>query len=536
MEFVPGTAGGGPPGPQGPQGFQGSQGFQGPQGSAGANGPQGSQGPQGSTGAQGPQGTQGFQGFQGPQGPTGSQGPQGSAGAQGATGAQGPQGTQGTQGFQGPQGFQGFQGPASSSVPWSSITNAVANLTLANGANTTTFNQNTANVVWTWANTTTATSSTTNTSPFLTLYANYWNSSSSLPDTWSLSTALTAGTNGTSTLNIEHSGSTGATQIALPTNNSATVPVITFGGINTGIGNSTSALNFISSAATCQMNFCNTSGIFFSVTKQSGSYVQLATAGANQVFLLGNVSTAVTTPSIVLGQNTNNFTGTGAGTQVAVSVGATFGPVTFAPTSGATNFTAFQVNPTINQTGSASGSYTGLLVNVVETALLGTANELLTLQAGSTGGTTKFEVNNSGIVDVYRGIATVSNGLPSEIATVDLAAQSAAISATTIYAVPAGQGGMYRISWVSDITTAGTSSVLGGATGYQVLYTSPTDSVVKTTVSGNSVTSAANTTGTAVGGVITVYAAGSTNIQHQFGYTSTGTAMVFELHVKVEHL
>jgi hypothetical protein len=36
--------------------------------------------------------------------------------------------------------------------------------------------------------------------------------------------------------------------------------------------------------------------------------------------------------------------------------------------------------------------------------------------------------------------------------------------------------------------------------------------------------------------VIVVYAKASTNIQYSFGYTSSGTAMQFALHVKLEAL
>jgi hypothetical protein len=233
------------------------------------------------------------------------------------------------------------------------------------------------------------------------------------------------------------------------------------------------------------------------------------------------------------------MTGTsGVQTGATIGLGATTGAgqLIFAPTSGSANFVALQVNPKVNQTSSASGSYTGLLVNVVETALLGTSNKLLDLQAGTTGGTSQFSITNKGIVSKYNAIATVGNGVPAEYAASDLTAQSAAIAATTLYATTAT--GMYRVSWSATITTPdGVSSVLGGTNGFQVLYTSPTDSVVKTTVAGNSVTSAANTTGTAVGGCEVIYAKTGTNIQFQYGYTSaTPGQMVFELHIKVESL
>lgn len=125
----------------------------------------------------------------------------------------------------------------------------------------------------------------------------------------------------------------------------------------------------------------------------------------------------------------------------------------------------------------------------------------------------------------------------------DLTAQSAAINATTIYAVPASGGianstGAYLITWSATITTVdGAASVLGGTNGFQIIYTSPTDSVAKTTVSGNSVTSAANTTATAVGGAEVVFAKTGTNIQYKYDYTSTTPGqMIYELHIIVEAL
>jgi hypothetical protein len=138
-------------------------------------------------------------------------------------------------------------------------------------------------------------------------------------------------------------------------------------------------------------------------------------------------------------------------------------------------------------------------------------------------------------ISSYNGIATVSNGVPSELAVSDLTAQAAAITATTIYAPTIT--GMYRISWSADITTIdGGGSTLGGATGFQVLYTSPTDSVVKTTVVNANDSSTGNTTGTAVTGQKVVYAKAATNIQFTFGYTSAGGLMRYQLHIKVEAL
>ena len=151
-----------------------------------------------------------------------------------------------------------------------------------------------------------------------------------------------------------------------------------------------------------------------------------------------------------------------------------------------------------------------------------------------TGGDTTGSLSFGKIIK-YNATATVRNGIAAEYASSDLTAQSAAITATTLLSAP--QTGMYKVSWSATITTASDiSSVLGGANGFQVIYTSPTDSVAKTTVPGNSVTSAANTTGTALGGVEVIYAKTGTNIQFSYGYTDshTSTGMSYELHITVE--
>ena len=151
-------------------------------------------------------------------------------------------------------------------------------------------------------------------------------------------------------------------------------------------------------------------------------------------------------------------------------------------------------------------------------------------------------------ISKYNNISTVSNGVPSEYATVDLTAQGAAITATTLYAVPAAGAGMYRISWVAAVTTAATtSSTLGGTNGFQIVYTDADDSVVKTTPAPGapsagvnqaySQTNQGNTTATQISGVIIVRAKASTNIQYQMDYTSSGvTAMAFNVHIKLEAL
>lgn len=174
---------------------------------------------------------------------------------------------------------------------------------------------------------------------------------------------------------------------------------------------------------------------------------------------------------------------------------------------------------------------------------------LQTATAGSSGTTdvtptTKMSILGNGDIELtnliskYNNIATVSNGVPSELATVDLTAQSAAITATTLYAIPSTGAGMYRVSWVATVTTAAsTSSVLGGTNGFQLKYTDGNDSVVKTSNPTTVTSSAGNTTATSISESFLAYCKASTNLQYLFDYTSVGvTAMQYNLHIKVEAL
>lgn len=441
-------------------------------------------------------------------------------------------------------------------ITWDQIGNAAGALTLANAGNATTFNQTSA-VNWTWANTTAATSSVSQSSPFHIFTGQYWTGAAGAADSWQIQNKCSNGTNALTQLQFTHSGNS-TTNIQLPAG-TASIGSLTFGSVvNTGgtfgpgiFSSGAAALGFhpgdSSGAQGLTLNFyrINASAAAtlswdFTIGNAGTTATLEATENANGQVLI--VSAALGTTAgrgITLGGNGGGngkqFSAT-SGTQVAVSVGGPTsgtGFVTFNPTSGTATFVGFQVNPTINQTSTSSGNYTGLLVNAIETSLKGTANLLLDLQAGATGGTSEFAITNAGKVSKYNATTTAGNGVPANYAVADLTAQTAAKTATTIFTPTAS--GMFRISWAATITTAASvSSILGGTNGFQVLFTSPTDSVAKTTVSGNSVTSAANTTGTAAGGSITIYAKTGVAIQYQYDYTSSGTAMAYELHVSCE--
>ncbi len=116
-----------------------------------------------------------------------------------------------------------------------------------------------------------------------------------------------------------------------------------------------------------------------------------------------------------------------SGTIRAVDIGNSIrafsgaGTVTYAPTSGNANFITLAVSPVINQTSGANGTITDIMVNSKETAVIGTHN-LMDLQAGSAGTTSKFLIDNSGnamAVGGY-GLAVVATTTISSVAPVKM--------------------------------------------------------------------------------------------------------------------
>lgn len=126
------------------------------------------------------------------------------------------------------------------------------------------------------------------------------------------------------------------------------------------------------------------------------------------------------------------------------------------------------------------------------------------------------------------------------VAQTNFLAQNAAITTTTIYAVPANAVGNYRISWNAKITTADlASSTLGALT---LVYTDP-DNVAITITAGALIsagtvatTSTANTTSTVLFGIpLTINCKASTNITAAMAYASgTANVMTYNLNIKIE--
>jgi hypothetical protein len=141
---------------------------------------------------------------------------------------------------------------------------------------------------------------------------------------------------------------------------------------------------------------------------------------------------------------------------------------------------------------------------------------------------------------------TVRKKIVASCATADLTAQTAAITATTLFTPGASRA--FRVSVVLHVTTAATtSSVLGGATGVVITYTEPDGSVAQSVTpllldqTGAVIVPATgnigNSTTTTSQGSCVIYAKVGVAIQYAIGYTSVGvTPMAFSAHLKCEAL
>lgn len=215
--------------------------------------------------------------------------------------------------------------------------------------------------------------------------------------------------------------------------------------------------------------------------------------------------------------------------------------------------TAVLVNPSAGQT-IVSGGVTMVPLSIQafpgQTAnLLNIVNSAGTPIAGfsATGNLIYNSLQIIGLITSYNGINTVSNGVPTEISTVDLIAQTAAITTTTLYTSPAA--GQYRLSWNAKVTTPATTSTLGPLT---IGYTDP-DGVAQSIVCGAQnpggvslvngsstilVSSTGNTATTILLGLpVMLNCKVSTPITYAFAYTSNSAAtMNYNLHLKLECL
>lgn len=165
--------------------------------------------------------------------------------------------------------------------------------------------------------------------------------------------------------------------------------------------------------------------------------------------------------------------------------------------------------------------------------------QTITGQAFTLTTSTPLTVGNLIGVTQTNGIAT-TGGQMGCVARVDLTSQTAAITTTTLYAVPSSGAGEYRLSWNAKVTTVGSvSSTLGALT---IVYTDP-DSVVQTItcaaqISAGTIatTSTGNSTTTVLLGVpMFLNCKASTNITYAMAYASnSANSMNYNLHIGLE--
>lgn len=219
----------------------------------------------------------------------------------------------------------------------------------------------------TFQNQTAATNVLAQSSPAIVLGGTYWTGSVSANDQWTFQNVIANGANGAPTLTITHTGSTGNAALSLqPVND-----II----LNTTNG----AVGHIQVGGYTALTFNGN----ISTTLSSSARVS-----TSQLILSGGAGFTAAGSSAILMQCGNLNGSAGSTAIVSISMNGSFNP-----TSGTFNMIGLQIAPTINQTGTASGNYTMLLINPTQTAALGTANLLIDCQVSNT---SKFAIDNTG--------------------------------------------------------------------------------------------------------------------------------------------
>lgn len=250
-------------------------------------------------------------------------------------------------------------------IQWGALANATANLVLSNTNKTSTFTQTSA-IIWLWENITVASALTTNQSPVFELQANYWNGTSSLPDDWKLNTILGVGTNGTSTFQFIHTGSTGIAAVKVPN-------LIDLGTFQDSTGSVGTSGQVLSSTVTGTAWVAASSG--------SGTVTSVSFTGG-----LISVATATTTPALTVAGTSGGIpyfssASTWASSALLAATGVVIGGG--AGTAPATN-TSLLFSVAANVANLTLGLAGG--VSSGEVTLLGATSGSTVLASGATGG------------------------------------------------------------------------------------------------------------------------------------------------------
>jgi hypothetical protein len=143
---------------------------------------------------------------------------------------------------------------------------------------------------------------------------------------------------------------------------------------------------------------------------------------------------------------------------------------------------------------------------------------------------------------LYNNVTTDGQGMTYVVKVIDLTAQTAAHATVALF-TPAAAG-LYRVAVALTLTTAGTSSTLGGAGGVKINYTSGDGATAKAqqvpfwipgSTTATVISSATNTVGDTLIGSVVIYSS-TTAVTYDVGYTSSGTAMQYALRIRVESL
>lgn len=140
-----------------------------------------------------------------------------------------------------------------------------------------------------------------------------------------------------------------------------------------------------------------------------------------------------------------------------------------------------------------------------------------------------------GTLTKYNGVNTVANGIPVEYAQANVVNQGANIASTTLYAVPANAGGIYRISAyaVETVADAASSTLPNIGIGW-----TDSDSSVALLAGTVTSTNTANAPGAFAQGSQIINAKGGTNITYQTSNYASGTAgaMKYAVRLRLEYL
>ncbi len=221
-----------------------------------------------------------------------------------------------------------------------------------------------------------------------------------------------------------------------------------------------------------------------------------------------------------------------------VSTGGSFSSPATVTLSSANGATGGSVNVTAGDGSAGNGGLVTITGGNSATSAVGGA--VVLVPGTGTGGQAACVLNGTvtiaGKVTSYNGLTSVGVGVPVQVATVDLTGQSAALSNQAIYTT--SSSGFFRCSYVATVTQAATTScVLGGSTGFQLIYNDLDTGVPKNSNPTTVVSSAINTTSTSISGVLCGYVTSGTGIEFSMGYTSVGgTVMLYNLHVRLEAL